>query len=427
MHSDKQLRLLFISQSFYPHTGGVSSYLWTLTRHLTRQGHYAAVYHLSSDNTVTYSRVDGVDVYHGPFNGIGGKTLAGYIELKERMYLANHGFERRDLYPPDLPAYSDYQDVNREMGRDITALSKELNIALIHAHDFQLVELHHWLPSSVPRILTWHNPLPAPATRQYSTYLREHFNAYNALFFLTEEVYMHAKDLKLDQPNLYVVPPLIDVDMFRPDPTDRDRSRVRLGLKADELAVVCPQRFDAKSNHDQLLNGIHKVMRELDGLCLLLAGGASFTQKVSSIRHEYTESIRARVREWGLADRVRFLEPINYEDMPSLYRASDIVTVLSQQECFGLTVTEAMASERPVLGSDVGGIRLQIESGVTGMLVPVGDIGATAHALLNLARDDDLRAQLGLRARMSVLKRFNTLDLVSQHVARYREVIETSV
>jgi glycosyltransferase involved in cell wall biosynthesis len=69
-------------------------------------------------------------------------------------------------------------------------------------------------------------------------------------------------------------------------------------------------------------------------------------------------------------------------------------------------VLEAMARARPVIGSAVGGIPELIEDGVTGMLVPPGDVSALAIALERLLADAALRARLGASARTRVGERF---------------------
>ena len=76
----------------------------------------------------------------------------------------------------------------------------------------------------------------------------------------------------------------------------------------------------------------------------------------------------------------------------------------STREGFGLTVTEAMWKAKAVIGGNVGGIRIQIEDGVSGYLVNSSE--ECAQQLVPLLQDPQLRTRLGDAAQASVRERF---------------------
>ena len=76
----------------------------------------------------------------------------------------------------------------------------------------------------------------------------------------------------------------------------------------------------------------------------------------------------------------------------------------STREGFGLTVTEAMWKAKAVIGGNVGGIRIQIEDGVSGYLVSSPE--ECASRIVQLLRDPQLRTRLGEAARERVRERF---------------------
>ena len=88
-----------------------------------------------------------------------------------------------------------------------------------------------------------------------------------------------------------------------------------------------------------------------------------------------------------------------------------IVVVPSRREGYGMTAREAMAHGRPVVATDVGGLRDAIEDDVTGVVVPAGDPGALRLALRQLLDDEALRMRLGAAARAY------TEEALSPHVA----------
>jgi trehalose synthase len=104
----------------------------------------------------------------------------------------------------------------------------------------------------------------------------------------------------------------------------------------------------------------------------------------------------------------------------ALQRRADVVVQKSLAEGFGLTVSEAMWKARPVVASDVGGIRDQIEEGVSGMLVEPRDLRAFGRQVRALL-DDPYRAErIGVAAQARVRERF----LGPRHLGQYVDLLE---
>jgi len=102
---------------------------------------------------------------------------------------------------------------------------------------------------------------------------------------------------------------------------------------------------------------------------------------------------------------------------------SDIVVVPSIQEAFGLSVTEAMACGKPVIGTRVGGIPDQITEGQNGLLVEPRNPSALAQAILRLAEDRSLRLRMGVDGRKTVEKQFDLAKRVRAITAFYEELL----
>ncbi|MGZ8598374.1 MAG: glycosyltransferase [Actinomycetota bacterium] len=100
----------------------------------------------------------------------------------------------------------------------------------------------------------------------------------------------------------------------------------------------------------------------------------------------------------------------------ALQRRADVVVQKSLAEGFGLTVTEAMWKERPVVGSRLGGIAEQIVHGKSGLLVDPTDLPAFGEALSTLLRDEQLAVEIGHGARQRVRSRFLAPHFLSAHL-----------
>jgi glycosyltransferase involved in cell wall biosynthesis len=104
----------------------------------------------------------------------------------------------------------------------------------------------------------------------------------------------------------------------------------------------------------------------------------------------------------------------------------DVLVSTSRFEGGPYAPMEAMRASTPVVLSDVVGNRDAIEHGMSGLLVPEGDLDGFATAILTLLRDDDLRARLGAAGRARVDRRFDVAAMGRALTGVYHEVRRTS-
>ncbi|HVT41199.1 MAG TPA: glycosyltransferase family 4 protein [Gemmatimonadaceae bacterium] len=113
----------------------------------------------------------------------------------------------------------------------------------------------------------------------------------------------------------------------------------------------------------------------------------------------YRTELEALVRSLDLGNRVRFLGFISEDEKLALLRRSWALVLASPKEGWGLTNMEAQACGTPVVASNSPGIRESVRDGVTGFLVPHGDVPALAAAFRRLAESRELVSAMGVRAR----------------------------
>ena len=101
--------------------------------------------------------------------------------------------------------------------------------------------------------------------------------------------------------------------------------------------------------------------------------------------------------------------------------ASHALLQKSVREGFGLTVTEEMWKCQPVIGGNVGGIRLQISDGESGFLVD--DVPQCANRVLDLLNNPELRSSMGQAAHASVQSRFLLPRLLRDYLKACQEAI----
>jgi glycosyltransferase involved in cell wall biosynthesis len=107
------------------------------------------------------------------------------------------------------------------------------------------------------------------------------------------------------------------------------------------------------------------------------------------------ERLRSDVKTYALGEAVNFLGQRAAEELPSLYAVSDVFCLPSRLEGLPLALIEAMAYGLPVVATPVGCVEDLVTHGKTGLLARVGDPVSLTEQLSLLARDPDLRHELG--------------------------------
>jgi len=125
-------------------------------------------------------------------------------------------------------------------------------------------------------------------------------------------------------------------------------------------------------------------------------------------------------RTLGVASDVRFLGRI--DDVAPLLAAADIYLFPSETESFGLSALEALASGVPVIASRVGGISDVVKPGVTGEMLPLGDVQGMAAAALAYLEPKKWAAASAAAAADARL-RFSTADVVARYEQLYEEAL----
>ena len=103
------------------------------------------------------------------------------------------------------------------------------------------------------------------------------------------------------------------------------------------------------------------------------------------------------------------------------FERAAVVAVPSRREGYGMVAREAMAWGRPVVASGVGGLVDVVEDGVTGLLVPPGDVPALRTALKRLLVDAELRSRLGEAAREKAERELSSDVAIDALLAAYNE------
>jgi glycosyltransferase involved in cell wall biosynthesis len=211
---------------------------------------------------------------------------------------------------------------------------------------------------------------------------------------------------------LVVVPNGIDLGRFD-ERTARLLSPVPPELGNGPTVLMVGRMIHRAKGHDVLLEAAARVRRQRSDVRFLVAGDGQREAK-----------LRARGAELGLAEHVRFLG--RRADVPALLARADVVCHPALAEGLPNAVLEAMAAARPLVATTAGGTPELVRDGVDGLLVPPGDPGALAHALL-LALTDPSRDRWGRSARRRVEEQYTLDRLVDRTEGVYDALAEDTM
>ena len=186
----------------------------------------------------------------------------------------------------------------------------------------------------------------------------------------------------------------IEMEAFTPDPVRRVKSRAALGAGGDFLWIAVGRVVPAK-DYPNLLRALAQVRGAGASVKLVVAGAGGYA---------YAEQLRELGRSLGLGESVQWLGLRG--DLPALLDAADGFVLSSAWEGMPLALGEAMAMEKPVVATDVGGVRELVGPGA--LLVPAGDSEALAGAMLRVMRLGLLeREVIGRAGRERILEGFD--------------------
>ena len=190
------------------------------------------------------------------------------------------------------------------------------------------------------------------------------------------------------------LPPGVDTDRFRPDPSARAELRARYGL-GERPTVVCVSRLVPRKGQDMLIRALPAVRDRVDGAALVIVGGGP-----------HLEALQRLAVQTGVAEHVTFTAGVPFDELSAHYALGDVFAMPCRTRAAGLDVEglgivflEASATGIPVVAGDSGGAPETVLEGETGHVVNGRDVAAIAEAVSGLLADPDAAARMGARGR----------------------------
>ena len=199
-------------------------------------------------------------------------------------------------------------------------------------------------------------------------------------------------------------------------PADRMAAFAQTGLPG-RYAIGCFGRVRAQKGSDVFVEAMCRLLPRYPDFAAVLVGA------VTTEHASFANDLKKRIEAAGLQSRIIITGELPIEEVQRWYQRLTIYAFTSRNEGFGLTLIEAMSAGAALVASRAGAAELVVEDGVTGVLMPPGDVDALVAALEPLMRDPAAAAQMGERARARVLEKFS-LDAEAAGIAEvYRSLV----
>lgn len=191
-----------------------------------------------------------------------------------------------------------------------------------------------------------------------------------------------------------IVPPGVDLHTFHP--CNRPKSRAQLGIAQDAEVILFVGRIQPLKAPDVLIRAVARLV-ERDPerrrrLRLIIVGSPSGPDSA------WSATLPGLAHELGVGDTVEFRPHSARAELFRWYCVADVVGVPSWNESFGLVALEAQACGRPVVATDVGGLRHAVDHEETGILVAGHEPDEWADALARTLYEPGLAGRLGANA-----------------------------
>lgn len=188
----------------------------------------------------------------------------------------------------------------------------------------------------------------------------------------------------------------VDLPRYAPGPqlqAKADALRAALGLGSQNILICTNRNHAPLYRPDVVIRAFALALGQQPNLFLHIAG-----------QGELTHSLKSLARQLGAAERIHFAGWLQHDEIPHFLAASDIYVSASSVDGSSVSLMQAMALGLPVIATDIPGNREWVEACDCGLLTPVGDNDALAHALRQLAemRPDERRA-LGAKGRQHAM------------------------
>lgn len=386
----RRLHITQVVHDFYPVVGGIETYAFNLAKGLVDAGHEVKVFTAQVPQTPTHENYQGIQIHRlraiaRPFNY---PVLPGLLRVLTR--------DQCDIL---------HAHINSPITVDLTAVTSQLtNTPLVITYHADA--LISDLAGHSPFFRTWLDHIYRRARKRAADIAKQ--------LIVTSPMYQNTSLFLQDYLHkTTVIPPTIN-PYFLNAALTRNQAKESFGFTSTTTLLLFVGRFVLYKGLRTLLQVFQQIHTHNPSVHLALVGSGPMKPYL----HEMSKHLK-------ISTAVHFLGILPRRRLRDAYTACDIFILpsRSRSEAFGIVQLEAMAQEKPVVATTVGGVPYVVRNEKTGLLVPPKDINALKTALQRLIENPELRQRLGRAGRKRVLDHFTREPTTRKLEAVYNTIL----
>jgi len=382
-----KLSIAHLHWGFPPIVGGVETHLSIILPQMARLGHRVSLLTGTAEGSRARYKYEGVNIYRIPIMDLNWLYKRGLEGIRDEVHSVFSSFLKNSR--PDIIHVHNMHYFSKAHAEAIQDLAKERKIPLIlTAHN------------------AWDDLLFLELTHQIDW---THIIAVS--HFIKKEII----GIGIDDRRITVIHHGIDQRKFHPK-VDTTKIFKKYPQLKNKNIVFHPARIGLAKGCDISIKAINLVKEKYPNIMLVLAGSKHIIDWGVTQQKDIAYLVHL-IKHFRLQKNC-LIDAYSLEEMKELYAASDIcVYPSSSGEPFGLTMLEAMATAKPMIITNSGGMPEVINDGVNGYVIPVRDFELLAAKINTLLGDKKLSHRLGYTGRQIVESQYTkervTKDMLS--------------
>lgn len=392
--SKRSLNVAQLHWGFPPHIGGVETHLSIMLPKMVKLGHRVSLLTGMIEGARPHYKFKGVDIYRTPLMDLNWLSKRGLNGLDDEIRQSMGNFLNRIC--PDVIHCHNMHYFSRLHARIIEHLARE---------------------RGVPLILTAHNVWDDMLFLDLLQKIRwTHVIAVS--HFIKKELI----GAGYDDRKITVIHHGIDIRLFHPGIDSSEVLKKYPQLKNKKI-IFHPARIGLAKGCDTSIKAMHIVRKRFPEAMLVLAGSKNIIDWANTQQKDIAYFVNL-IKRFRMTKNV-LIDAYSLKEVAQLYGISSVCLYPSTSgEPFGLTMLEALASERPMIVTDSGGMPEIIRDGINGYVIPIKDFEVLASRIIQLLVDDRLRYRLGYTGRQMVESYYTQKEVTDNTLETYRKCIE---
>jgi len=389
----KKLRIAHMHWGFPPIIGGVETHLTIILPQMAKCGHKVSLLTGSVEHVKNRHKYKGVDIYRTPIMDLNWLYKRGLGGLKD------------------------------EVQKMFSSFIKKVKPDVIHAHNMHYFSKVH---AEVLQNLAKRNRIPIMLTAH---------NVWDDLTFLelTQRIdWTHIVAVShfikreiigigVDDRKITVIHHGIDHRRFNPN-VKTDKVFKKYPQLKNKKVIFHPARIGLAKGCDTSIKAINLVKEKNPDAVLVLAGSKNIIDW-GELQQKDIAYFVSLIKHFEL-QKYCLIDVYSLEEMRELYAVSDVcVYPSSVGEPFGLTMLEAMATAKPMIITNAGGMPEVIKDGINGFVIPIRDFELLAAKINTLLDDKRLRNRLGYTGRQIVESLYTKERVTKDILSIYRKFV----